>query len=38
MLKVFESKSKNSLKGGSVHKNVEIDDEYLDEILHNKNL
>ena len=28
---------KNNLKGGSVHDNVEINEHYLDEILHNDN-
>ena len=27
-------KNKNSLKGGSMHDNVEVDDEYLDEVFH----
>ena len=30
-------RSKNILKGGSVQKNIEIDDKYLDEILQNNN-
>ena len=30
-------KTKNFLKGGFVHENNEINDQYLDEVLHNKN-
>ena len=37
-VKCLESKNKNNLKGGSVYKDVEINDKYLDEILHNNNL
>ena len=33
--KSLKSKSKNSLEGGSVQKNIEINGENLDEILHN---
>ena len=31
-------KNKNNLKLGSVHKNIEIKDKFLDEILHNNNI
>ena len=31
-------KNKKFLKAGSVHENIEINDKYLDEILHNNNL
>ena len=37
-LKSLKSKNKNSLKAGSVHENIEINDEYLDETLHYNNL
>ena len=37
-VKCLESKNKNNLKGGSIYKDVEINDKYLDEILHNNNL
>ena len=37
-VKSLKSKSKNSVKGGSIHKNIEINDKYLDGILHNNNL
>ena len=30
-------KNKNIVKAGSVHKNIEINDQYSDEILHNTN-
>ena len=33
----FNQRNKNVLKGGSMHENVEITDEYLEEILHNNN-
>ena len=31
-------KTKNNLKGGFVHKNVENNDQYLDEVLHNNDI
>ena len=31
-------RNKNILKAGSVHENIEINDKYLDEIVHNNNL
>ena len=37
-VKSLKSKNINSLKGGSIHKNIEITGEYLDETLHNNNL
>ena len=37
-VKSVKSKNKKSLKGGSTHKKIELNDEHLDEILHNKNL
>ena len=36
-VKSFKSKSKNSLKDGFVHKNIEINEKQFDEFLHNKN-
>ena len=30
-------KTKSNLKGGSVHENIEITDQFLDEILQNNN-
>ena len=32
-----KKKNKNILKAGSTHENIEINDQYLDEILHNNN-
>ena len=37
-VKSHKRESKISLKGGSVHKNIEINGEDSDEILHNNNL
>ena len=33
-----EVKTKNNLKGGFLHDNVEINDQYLDEILDNNDI
>ena len=37
IVKSTKSKSKNGVKGGSIHKNIEINSEYLCENLHNNN-
>ena len=37
-VKSLKSKNKNNSKGGSMHENIEINDEYLDEFLHNDNI
>ena len=37
-VKSLKSKSKINLKDGSVHKNIEINGQYLDEYLHKNNL
>ena len=35
-VKSLKTKGKNSLKGGSVYKDIETNGEYLDETFHNK--
>ena len=37
-VKSLKSKNMNSLKGGSIHKNIEITVKFLDEALHKNNL
>ena len=35
---IKSNRNKNILKAGSVQENIEINDQYLDEVLHNNNM